>query len=88
MIPFSQLLPLPDACIYQIEITEQTVLLSVHLETQGALCPLCRQEATRVQSHYTRTLQDLPWAGRVLRLRVQVRRFSSEKYHSGGRRCL
>jgi hypothetical protein len=39
MIPFSQLLPLPDACIDQIEITGQAVLLSVHLETQSASCP-------------------------------------------------
>jgi transposase len=75
MIPFSQLLQIPDVCVDQIEILGQSVLVSLHLETSGACCPMCGELALRVQSRYTRSLQDLPWAGRVLRLHVQVRRF-------------
>jgi transposase len=69
---------LPDVSIDQIEIVEQTVQIHVHLESGDACCPLCRQKATRVQSRYTRTLQDLPWAGKILRLFAVVRRFWCE----------
>jgi hypothetical protein len=65
MIPLSHLLQVPDVCIDHIEIHQQAVCVSLHLETQGADCPLCRQRARRVQSRYLRTLHDLPKAGRA-----------------------
>ena len=78
MTPFSQLLQVPDISIDQIEIVEQTVRICVHRAAEDACCPVCDQKAMRVQSRYTRTLQDLPWAGKVLRLMVLVRRFFCE----------
>lgn len=44
-------------------------------EGTDAACPLCGQRADRVQSWYTRTLADLPWATLAARLRIVVRKF-------------
>jgi transposase len=38
-------------------------------------CPLCGAASARVHSRYLRTLADLPWQGRIVALRIQVRRF-------------
>src|ERR1700756_1956866 len=62
----------------RIEITPQMLIMSLAVETTGAACPLCQQVSHRVHSHYTPTLQDLPCAGKVLRLLVLVRRFFCE----------
>lgn len=59
----------------QIEITAQTLILSLTVETSQAACPLCQQTAYRVHSHDTRTLADVPCAGKTLQLLVLVRRF-------------
>ncbi len=61
-----------------IEIIPQMLTLSLAIETAEAACPLCQQVSHRVHSHYTRTLQDLPCAGKVLRLLMLVRRFFCE----------
>jgi transposase len=62
----------------QIEITPQTLILFLAMETAEAACPLCQQVSHRAHSHYTRTLADLPCAGKALRLLVLVRRFFCE----------
>src|SRR5690242_1668249 len=62
----------------QVEVTSQMLILSLAVDTSQAACPLCQHEAHRVHSHYTRTLQDLPCAGKALRLVVLVRRFFCE----------
>ena len=38
-------------------------------------CPTCGTGSDHVHSHYWRTIADLPWQGRQIVLRVQVRRF-------------
>ncbi len=79
MIQPTLLLGLPAHMrLEQIEIAEQIIILSLFLETSEAACPLCQQPARRVHSHYVRTLQDMPCVGKILRLRVQVRRFFCE----------
>jgi len=40
-----------------------------------ATCPTCGTGSDHVHSHYWRTIADLPWQGRQIVLRVQVRRF-------------
>jgi transposase len=40
-----------------------------------ARCPACGRRARRVQSHYQRTLADVPCTGTVVTLHVQARRF-------------
>ncbi|HEU5376546.1 MAG TPA: transposase family protein [Ktedonobacteraceae bacterium] len=59
----------------QIEITAQTLMLSLAVDTAEAACPLCQQSSHRVHNHYTRTLADLPCGRKMLRLLVLVRRF-------------
>ncbi|MGH2976557.1 MAG: ISL3 family transposase [Gemmatimonadales bacterium] len=52
---------------------------TVCLEVQGAAavghCPACRAASEHIHDRYTRRPLDLPWRGRVVRLRVTVRRF-------------
>jgi transposase len=38
-------------------------------------CPWCRRPSTRVHSHYTRKVADLPWHGVAVRLHLRTRRF-------------
>lgn len=38
-------------------------------------CPLCGTAATRIHSHYQRTLTDLPSAGQPVRFQLSVRKF-------------
>ena len=41
----------------------------------GSACPLCGAVSSRVHSHYTRTLADLPWQGCIVTILVRARRF-------------
>jgi transposase len=59
-----QVLPEPDRVVILSRSTAST-----------SVCPLCRETSARVHSHYQRSLADLPWQGRVVVLRVRVRRF-------------
>ena len=38
-------------------------------------CPVCEHRTSRLHSHYQRTLADLPWGSRSVRLSLRVRRF-------------
>ncbi len=38
-------------------------------------CPVCHQPSVRMHSRYRRTLTDLPWGGRVVRIVLHVRKF-------------
>lgn len=79
MIQPTHLLGLPAHLrLDQIEITPQALTLSLAVETTEAACPLCQQVSHRAHSHYTRTLADLPSAGKALRLLIVVRRFFCE----------
>lgn len=42
---------------------------------QSASCPECGAPSRSVHSHYWRKLQDLPWQGKAVELRLKVRRF-------------
>jgi transposase len=74
MTPIFLLFDLPQLRVERIENTQQFITLLVHLETPEASCPLCGCSSSQVHSRYRRTLQDLPCAGKTLRLIVQVRR--------------
>lgn len=69
---------LPQLTIDHLEITEQLVIVSAHCEDLPIKCPLCGQSSRRIQSRYTRVLQDSPLQGKTVCLRLQVRRFSCE----------
>jgi transposase len=75
MKDLSELLNLSQVCIEQIEVTPDLITLALCMETAEACCPVCGQSSSRVHSRYLRTLQDLSWGERALRLLVKVRRF-------------
>jgi transposase len=69
---------LSDLIIEQVSITNE-VTITVHAASPIASCPCCETISKRVQSHYTRTLRDLPASGRPVHLVIQVRRFFCEE---------
>ena len=69
---------LPDSSNLQLEhasIEPDQLVLAVAATQAEAVCPLCSLPATRIQSRYTRTLADLPWASQSVSLQLLVRRF-------------
>lgn len=52
------------------------VTVQARLATVEAPCPGCARPSARVRSTYQRTVADLPWGARTVRLRVTVRRFA------------
>jgi transposase len=59
-----QVLPAPDR-----------VTIVASPQQEGSSCPACARFSTHVHSRYRRTLDDLPWQGRPVRLQIQARRF-------------
>lgn len=69
---------LPEAValqLHQVVVTPEGLTLQVASTNLEAICPGCEQPSRRVQSRYLRTLADLPWGQRPVRLQLQVRRF-------------
>ena len=70
------LLPdLPGFSIEQITLTDGVITVLAQSHTIQARCPACTSLSSRIHSRYERTLSDLPWSARTVRLVVQVRRF-------------
>lgn len=78
----------------QTLLPDPTSLHLLHIETEGnvitmvvkttaseAKCSLCESTSTRVHSHYTRLLADLPWIGCAVRLKLHLRRFFCHNPH-------
>jgi transposase len=59
----------------QILHTADHITIVTSSRQQAAPCPSCAIVSRRVHSRYQRTLRDLPWQGRPVRLCVQARRF-------------
>jgi transposase len=67
--PSSDLIPL-----HLIE--EEARYLMIHKSSSSSCaCPTCGKQSSRVHSHYTRLIQDLPVNEKVVYLQVQVRKF-------------
>lgn len=69
---------LPEAQGLRLEnvaIDAKTVSLSVASIRPSASCPVCGHKTAKLHSHYRRTVADLPWAGRSVRLSLLIRRF-------------
>ncbi|MDQ2808059.1 MAG: ISL3 family transposase [Chloroflexota bacterium] len=67
----------PDAelGVQQIQTTAAEITVLLATTAIQATCPTCQQLTTRRHSSYQRTLADLPWTTRPVRLRLWVRRF-------------
>jgi len=71
------LLPLIPAALHIVQVLrapDRITILTAPKPSSGA-CPLCSAVSSRVHSHYTRTLADLPWQGRAVTVQVWARRF-------------
>lgn len=64
-----------DLVLEHLALAPESITLAVASTQLAADCPLCQSPTTRVQSRYTRTLLDLPWAKLRVRLHLTVRRF-------------
>jgi transposase len=56
-------------------IDADTVSLSLASTALPVTCPVCAKQTARLHSHYGRTVADLPWGGRRVRLLLNVRKF-------------
>ena len=65
----------PGLRLENIAIDAAGVSLSVASTRPSAACPICACESGRLHSHYERTVSDLPWGGRSVRLSLKIRRF-------------
>ncbi len=73
------LLSLPEGLeVIGINVIDGVLIISAVSTHPSACCPLCSSLATRVHSHYTRNIADLPCAGQQVRLLLQVRKFFCE----------
>ncbi|SDB74639.1 ISL3 family transposase [Belnapia rosea] len=72
-----RLLPLIPAglLVQQILPSHELLTIVVAPREPWAACPACGKPSWRVHSRYDRILNDLPWQGRPVQLRVQARRF-------------
>jgi transposase len=85
--PFCQALP-TDLQLLQSDVSGTgTITFTVISKTLEAACPLCTQMSTQIHSSYHRVLQDLPWGGVQIRLRLVSRRFRCQ-YQSCPRRIF
>ncbi len=69
---------LPKAPGLRLEDTfldADTVSLTLASRSLPATCPVCGQQTARLHSHYGRTVADLPWGSRRVRLFLRVRKF-------------
>lgn len=71
-------LDLPNVQVEGVEVAEE-ITLTLRTTSPTGPCPCCGTVSSRIQSRYTRTLRDLPSAGRPIRLIMHVRRFFCKK---------
>jgi transposase len=75
-LPLPALLPDHDTLKLQhILVDPDDVTLVVRTCSLTSSCPKCGRPSLSVHSRYTRTLNDLPWQGRPVKLQLQTRRF-------------
>ena len=58
-----------------LDLFAATITLVVTSTQASSCCPGCQQPSSRIHSHYTRTVADLPWAECPVRLLLHMRRF-------------
>ena len=70
------LLPNPTSLhLLHIEMEGNVITMVVRTTASQARCSLCGRPSTKVHSHYTRLLADVPWMGHAVRLQLSLRRF-------------
>ncbi|MEK6482581.1 ISL3 family transposase [Catalinimonas sp. 4WD22] len=71
----SLLPPISGLQLLGANFQERHIFISLKSSHSFACCPLCHNSSSRIHSHYSRTVADLPWADRQVVLELNVRRF-------------
>jgi hypothetical protein len=58
-----------------IEVQDQTITVHVHATSPTAACPRCGTSGSRIHSRYQRTIADVAFGGRALKLKLRVRKW-------------
>jgi len=66
----------PPLRVVSLDLATRAVTVQARLATAEARCPGCARLSARVRSTYRRTIADLPWGERIVRICVTVRRFA------------
>lgn len=70
------LLRLPaESQLLNVTVLASAVEVEVRSHRLTSPCPRCRHASERVHSYYTRTVADVPCAGRALRITLRMRKF-------------
>ncbi len=64
----------PPLRVVALDLGARVVTVQARLAAAEARCPGCARLSARVRSTYRRTVADLPWGGRMVRISVAVRR--------------
>jgi transposase len=65
----------PGLQLIDVAITAGELRLALAATCAAMPCPVCDHQSARIHSHYHRSLADLPWAGRMVRIALSVRKF-------------
>jgi transposase len=71
--------------INDVEIGPDRIFITARCRAGAGTCPDCGQQSKQIHSHYERHLLDLPSHGRVVQMRVSVRRFRCAEPSCGRR---
>lgn len=75
-MPPSAFLDLPEGLeVLSVSMLAGAVAVTIRSRRPSSPCPHCGAPSARVHSSYTRTVSDVPCAGRPVRLSLQVRKF-------------
>jgi transposase len=74
-LPMTLLPKTPGLRLVDTVITTDTLTLTVASTSLPVECPVCAQKTAQLHSHYGRTVADLPWGGRRVKLLLKVRKF-------------
>jgi transposase len=67
---------LPDTiAVEAVYPTKNRLTLQISSTQKSACCPLCQQASERIHGRYSRTVADVPCAGRLVTLALTVRKF-------------
>ena len=78
----SSIIP-PGFAVEGSSMTDDSTTIGVRSTSTSSHCPSCGMASGRVHSHYRRQINDLPLAGRSVKLIATVRRFRCEAVRCG-----
>jgi transposase len=74
-LPLTLLPKVPGLRLEGTFVDADTVSLTLASTSLPAACPVCGGATARLHSHYQRTVADLPWSDRRVKLLLRVRKF-------------